>query len=67
MVFLKVRFYAHCYLPVNLIDLFLAEHYKSEFSNYADGTTPNTCNSTFLETISDLEITLGNLLNWLCY
>ena len=52
---------------VYLIDLFLAEHYKSDFSNYADGTTPYKCRSTFLGTISDLEITLNNLFNWFCY
>ena len=47
---------------VNLVDLFLAEHYKSDFSNNANDTTPYKCKSTFLETISDLEITLNNLL-----
>ena len=52
---------------VNLIDLFLAGHSKSDFSNYADDTTPYNCGSTFLETISDLEITLDNLFNWFCY
>ena len=52
---------------VNLIDLFLAEHYKSDFSNYADDNTPYNCGSTFFETISDLEITLDNLCNWFCY
>ena len=36
---------------VNLIDLFLAEHYKSDISNYAGGTTPYNCGSTFFETI----------------
>ena len=51
----------------NLIDLFLAEHYKSDFSIYADDTNSYNCRSTFLETISDLEITLDNLFNWLCY
>ena len=48
---------------VNLIDLFLAEHYKSDLSNYADGTTLYNCGSTFFETILDLEITLDNLFN----
>ena len=43
---------------VNLIDLFLATHYKSDFSNYADDTTPYNCGSIFFETRSDLEITL---------
>ena len=51
-------------INVNLIDLFLAEHYKSDFSN---DTTPYNCRSTFLETISDLQITLDNLFNWFCY
>ena len=48
---------------INLIDLFLAEHYKSDFSNYADNTTPYNCRRIFLETTSDLEITLDNLFN----
>ena len=52
---------------VNLIDLFLGEHYKSDFSNYANDTAPYNCGSTFFETISDLEITLDNLFNWLYY
>ena len=53
---------------VDLIDFFLAEHYKLYFSNYADDTT-TTFNSriTFLETIPDLEITSDNLFNWFCY
>ena len=42
----------------NLIDLFLADHYKSDFSNYAYDTTPYNCGNAFFETISDLEITL---------
>ena len=53
-------------LNVNLIDLFLAEHYTLDFSNYADDITPFNCRSTILETISDLEITLDNLFNWFC-
>ena len=52
---------------VNLIDLFLAEYYIFDFSDYADDTTPYNCSSTFSETISDLEITLDNLFNWFCY
>ena len=52
---------------VNLLDLFLAEHYKLDFSNYTDDTTPYNCGSTISETISDLEITLDNLFNWFCY
>ena len=34
---------------VNLIDLFLAEHYKSDFSNYADDTLPITVGVHFLK------------------
>ena len=52
---------------VNLTDLLQEEHYKSGFSNYTDDTTPYNCRNTFLETISDLEITLDNLFNWFCY
>ena len=52
---------------VNLIDQFLAEHYKSDFSNYTDNTTPCNRGSIVFETISDLEITLDNLFNWFCY
>ena len=52
---------------VNLIDLFPAEYYKLDFSNYADGTTPYSWRSTFLEIISDLVITLDNLFNWFGY
>ena len=39
---------------VNLIDLFLEEYCKLDYSNYADDTTPYNCRSTFLKTISDL-------------
>ena len=52
---------------VNLVDLFLLGHYKSDFSNYAGDTTPYNYRNTSLETISDLEITLDNLFNWFCY
>ena len=52
---------------VNLIDLFLAERYKSDFSNYADDTTPYNCGSAFFETIADLKITLDKLFNWFGY
>ena len=52
---------------VNLIDLFLAEHYKSDVSNYADDTTPHNFGSTFFKTISDVKITLDNLFNRFCY
>ena len=37
------------------------------FSNYTDDTTPHNCRSKFLETLSDLKITLDNLFNWFCY
>ena len=52
---------------VNLTDLLQEEHYKSGFSNYTDDTTPYNCRNTFLETISDLEITLDNLFNYFYY
>ena len=51
---------------INLMDLLLAKNYKSDFSNYTEDTTPYNCWSTFLETISDLEIVLDNLFNWFC-
>ena len=35
-------------LNVNLIDLFLAEHYTLDFSNYAYDITPFNCRSTIL-------------------
>ena len=38
-----------------------------DFSDYADDTTPYNCKSTFLETMSDLDILLGSLLNCFCY
>ena len=50
-----------------LIDFLLDKDYKSDFSNYADNTTLYNCKSTFLETISDLEITWDNFSNWFCY
>ena len=52
---------------VNLIDFFLGKYYKLGFSSYADGITSYDCRSTFLETMSDLEITLDKLFNWFCY
>ena len=52
---------------VNLIDLLLVEHYKSDLSRYECSTTPNDCRRTFLETIPDLGITQDNLFNWFCY
>ena len=52
---------------VSLINLFLEEHYKLDFSNYADDTTPYNCRCSFLKTISELEITLDNLFKWSFY
>ena len=55
----------------HLIDLFAVEHYKLDFSNYPQ--TPYNrewlydCRSRFVETISDVEITLDSLFNWVCY
>ena len=48
---------------INIIDLFLIEHYRSYFSSYVDHTTPYNCGNTFLEIISDLE-TINNLFDW---
>ena len=51
-------------LNINIIDLFLIEHYRSDFSNYADSTTPYNCGNTFLEVVPDLETTINNLFDW---
>ena len=51
---------------LNIIDLFLIEHYRTDFSSYADDTTPCNCGNTFLEVISDLETTIDNLFDWFC-
>lgn len=51
---------------INVTDLFLIEHYRSDFSNYTDDTNPHNCGATFLEVISDLEIKIGNLFDWFC-
>ena len=51
---------------INIIDLFLIEHYRSDFSSYPDDTTQYNCGNTFLEVISDLEITTDNLSDWFC-
>ena len=48
---------------INIIDLFLIEHYRSDFSNYADDTTPYNSGNTFLAVISDLETTIDNLFH----
>ena len=44
----------------------MIEHYRSDFSSYADDFTPYNCWNTFLEVISDLETTKGNLFDWFC-
>ena len=44
----------------------MIENYRSDFSNYADDTTPYNCGNTFLEVISDLETTINNLFDWFC-
>ena len=48
---------------VNLCDLFLCE-YSSEFSNFADDTTPYECGKNYDEVINKLEGTIEKLLNW---
>ena len=45
---------------LNIIDLFLTKHCRSDFLNHADYTTPHNCGSTFFEAISDLQTTLDN-------
>ena len=35
----------------NIIDIFLIEQYKTDFSKYANDTTPYNCTNTFLEAI----------------
>ena len=52
---------------INIIDFFLIEQYKSDFSDCADDTAPYNCGNTFLETISDLETTIDNLFGWFYY
>ena len=49
-----------------LFNLFLLEHYRSDFSNYANDTTPYNSGDTFLEVIPDLETTIDNLFDWFC-
>ena len=44
----------------------MIEHYRSDFSNYADDTTPYNCGNTLLEAISNLETTRDNLFDWFC-
>ena len=51
---------------INIIDLFLIEHYRSDFSNYADDTFPYDYGNTFVQVVSDLETTINNLFDWFC-
>ena len=46
------------------MNFFLIEHYRSDFSNYADNATPYNCGNTFLEVMPDLERTMDNLFDW---
>lgn len=51
---------------INISDLFLIDCYRSDFGNNSDGTTLYNCRDTFLEAISGLETTKGNLFDWFC-
>ena len=70
-----MKFSGYCfYINTNLwgdfqicISVPLIEEYKSDFSKYANDTTPYNYANTFSEIISDLEITIGNLFHWFCY
>ena len=42
----------------------MIEHYRSDFSNYADNATPHNCVNTFLEVMPGLERTMDNLFDW---
>ena len=48
---------------INLCDLILSE-YSSEFSNFADDTTPYECGKNYDEVTNKLEDTIEKLLNW---
>ena len=48
---------------INLCNLFLSE-YSSEFSNFADDTTPYECGKNYDEVINKLEDTIEKLFNW---
>ena len=48
---------------INLCDLFLSE-YSSEFSNFADHTTPYECGKNYDKAINKLEDTIEKLFNW---
>ena len=45
----------------------MIKHHRSDFSSYADDTTPYNCGNTFLEVISELETTIDNLFDWFCF
>ena len=51
---------------INLCDLFLYE-YSSEFSNFADDTTPYEWGENYDEVINKLEGTIEKLFNWFKY
>ena len=51
---------------INLCDLFLYE-YSSEFSNFADDTTPYEWGENYDEVINKLEDTIEKLFNWFKY
>ena len=48
---------------INLCDLFLSE-YSSEFSNFADDTTPYKCGKNYDGAINKLVDTIEKLFNW---
>ena len=48
---------------INLCDLLLCE-YSSEFSSFADDTTPYNCGKNYDEVISKVEDTIEKLFNW---
>ena len=48
---------------IDLCDLFLSE-YSSEFSNFADDTTPYECCKNYDEVINKLEDAIEKLFNW---
>ena len=49
---------------INSCDLFLSD-YSSEFTNFADDTTPYECGKNYDEVVSKLEDILEKLFNWL--
>ena len=44
----------------------MIEHHRSDFSNYADDTTPYNYGNTILEVISELETAIDNLFDCFC-